>query len=1116
MSKNFSLAAIALTAGALPPCPSFRRIIPLPTASKFRCRVRTAAILISLGYALCCVPVCWGQPGDYRRTTAIEASQSRAAEAAAEMVSLSADRIISVLKQEPGLLLTVKKALVRTAYEQGRILDPADLTDDALYSLLREDNNVRVLATREIEDRYYIRPKPSREELERNPPRPALDRSSSASPAGKDAVVRHASSAEETYWAQHEDDLLFSYRSYYGGEDSHSRQASSGAAAAPNPGATTPEPAGQGEPGGEPTPSFPDLTQPTQNQPSSGSRRLLQTQSADDSFYGDQNETPGMSRIRPDQLPGLFNTRGRDGNITPAAGRYAAASANGPTTPLAMIDRVGVSGPGPGQAEDQMIPPQETRLAYPGGDGYAGSNLRSTQPALRHRANPYADIPSLYELYSQYTRRSPALERFGLDVFRNGTGNFSELPMDLPAGPEYVVGPGDGLAIEMWGGVSQRLRRVVDREGRVALPEVGTVQVAGHSLGEVQHLVQGVLRTQFRDVEADVSLARVRSVRVYVVGDVERPGAYDVSSLSTPLNAVYLAGGPTSRGSVRILRHYRGKQLVQVIDVYDLLLHGVRSDVQHLEPGDTVLVPPLGPEVMIEGMVRRPALYETNGEKSLAEALELAGGVLASGTLRHVDVERVQAHQSRSMLRLDIPENNNEAAVNKALEDFQVQDGDKIKISPILPYADKTVYLDGHVFHPGKFAYRDGMKVSDLIKSYSDLLPEPYKQHAEIIRLSAPDYTPVILAFNLADALGGKEQDDPVLKPFDTVRVFGRFDFEDPPVVTVSGEVRDPGDHITNGATYLRDAVYLAGGTTNDALLGDAQVFRHSSDGKMQVLSVNLGQALAGDAKDNILLAPKDRVIIHRNLVKTDPAAVTIQGEVAKPGKYPLGETLTAAELVQLAGGLKRGAYGDSADLTRYSVEEGKKVVGEHITVQIAKALAAEPDTDVRLRDGDVLTIGQLTGWKDIGASIKVTGEMVHPGTYGIREGERLSSVIARAGGFRSDAYPYGSVFERRQVQEMEEANRAQLMREISDEGSALRLAPDNDPDQKLAKTAALQQWQTTLDHLQNTPPQGRLVIHISKDAKRWTNSPADIEVRNRAPSNIQQHREARASRPLD
>src|SRR5205807_940431 len=163
------------------------------------------------------------------------------------------------------------------------------------------------------------------------------------------------------------------------------------------------------------------------------------------------------------------------------------------------------------------------------------------QPSLRRRPNPYADVPSLYDLYSQYSRRPPVLERFGGDVFRTGTGNVDQLPMDLPAGPDYVLGPGDGLSIDLWGGISQRLRRVVDREGRVALPEVGGIQVAGRTLGDVQHTVQTVLRTQFRDVQADVSLSRLRTVRVYLVGDVQHPGAYDVSSLSTPLNALYEA-----------------------------------------------------------------------------------------------------------------------------------------------------------------------------------------------------------------------------------------------------------------------------------------------------------------------------------------------------------------------------------------------------------------------------------------------------------------------------------------------------------------------------------------------------------------------------------------------
>ena len=385
-------------------------------------------------------------------------------------------------------------------------------------------------------------------------------------------------------------------------------------------------------------------------------------------------------------------------------------------------------------------------------------------------------------------------------------------------------------------------------------------------------------------------------------------------------------------------------------------------------------------------------------------------------------------------------------------------------------------------------------------------MPEPAERHAEIIRLAPPDFAPQVIAFNLADALAGTGRgsesnphppQDVTLQPFDTVRIFGRYDFEDPPLITVSGEVRHPGEHVTNGETRLRDAVYLAGGVTRDALLTDAQVFRRTSDGKLKVLSVNLERALAGDAADNVALEPKDRVFIHRNLSKVDPPTVKIEGEVARPGKYPLGEDMSAAQLVRLAGGLKRGAFTDAADLTRYTVENGAQVMGEHVAIPIARALAGEADTDVRLHDGDVLTIRQLAGWNDIGSLITVRGEVMHPGDYGIQEGERLSSVIERAGGLRGDAYLYGAILERRQVREMEEKNRAELIRQVQGQEASFKLLPDTgDAEDKLAKSATLQQWHATLEQLENQPPAGRLVVDLSKDVRRWANTPADVEIR--------------------
>jgi protein involved in polysaccharide export with SLBB domain len=1067
------------------------------------------------------------QPASYTRSTAIDQANSRAEHEAEQMVSLSADRILFILRQEPGLLLQVKKALVRKAFEQGRILDPNDLSDDALFDLIRHDDNIRVIATHEIVDRSYIKAKPTREELARNLPcRQPLPTGAEALaakqpdqlPSSSNASTKRAPSQEEEYWLKHEDDwdcYLTQYLPYGTSLYSPAQQQYTQSPL------QQPYPALQYPQQRYPQQQYPPSQAPEQA-PSTDYRRQLQMTQMQPSqgYFGMDSDQSEMASIQPDELPSLLSASQTGG---PSGGGLSAGGLS------SGMSRQGMGASGAGSSGLSMSPDLGSSLGSSLGSPF-GSSIGSLlggqngtsgfpqqarledqtrfplqqysypkpaqQPMLRHRPNPYADVPSLYDLYAQYSRRTPRLERFGEDVFLNGTGNLDELPMDLPAGPDYVVGPGDGLTISLTGGISQRLQRVVDREGRIALPEVGAVEVSGRSLGDVQHLVQTVLRGQFRGVDADVSLSRIRTVRVYVTGDVERPGPYDVSSLSTPLNALYLAGGPTSEGSLRVVLHYRGKQLIQEVDLYDLLLHGVRGDVQRLQAGDTIQVPPLKGQVTIEGMVRRPAIYELNGEKGLAEVLELAGGVLPSGTLRHVDVERVESHEDRTMLRLDIPETDSDASVNKALEDFTVQDGDKIKITPILPYADKTVYLDGHVSRPGKFAYTDGMKVTDLIKSYKDVLPEPSITHAEIIRLSQPDFAPEVLTFNLGDALAGKDQ-DLVLKPFDIVRVFGRFDFEDPPVITVTGEVRDPGDHLTNGVAHLRDAVYLAGGTTRDALLTDAQVFRKTSDGKLEVINVNLGKALEGDAKDNIELEPKDRVFIHRDLNKLDPPTVAIEGEVARPGKYPLGNDMTAAGLVRLAGGFKRGAYTGEADLTRYEIEQGSKVVTDHVAVPIAKAMADEPDADVRLRDGDVLAIKQLTGWKDVGAMITVSGEVVHPGTYGIQEGERLSSIIQRAGGFRPDAYPYGAVFERQQIRDMEAKNRADLLDRVQSEGADIKSIPEQNQQDQLAKQAAVEQYQVTLQKLQNAPPQGRMVIHISSNLKHWMNTTSDVQVRS-------------------
>jgi polysaccharide export outer membrane protein len=729
------------------------------------------------------------------------------------------------------------------------------------------------------------------------------------------------------------------------------------------------------------------------------------------------------------------------------------------------------------------------------------SSRRSQQNALiqpaemARKQSPYTDIPSLYDMYLQAVPRPTTPRRFGSEVFENGTRDPQYIPMDLPVGPDYVVGPGDGLSIDMWGGVSQRLFRTVDREGRVSLPEAGPVLVSGRNLADVQQDLQRILRTEYRDVSAEVSLARLRTIRIYEVGDVANPGAYDISSLSTPLNALFAAGGPTPKGSLRIVKHYRGNQLVQVVDLYDLLLHGVKSDMARLDNGDTVLVPPIGPQVTVEGMVRRPAIYELKDEKNLAAVLELSGGLLPTAALRHIEVQRLVAHDKQTMLSLDIPEIGDSAEVTKKLEAFQIQDGDRIRIFPIASYNQDAIYLDGHVIRPGRYSYRENMRVTDVIASYKDLLPEPAANYAEIIRLNPPDFHPTVESFDLADTFANPAQ-APVLHPMDTVRIFSRFDFENPPVVSVWGDVRAPGTYRTSGQIRLGDAIHLAGGLSPDAQKEDAQVFRYLPDGKFKIFSVNLSDALSGDPTENILLQPRDRLLIHRNPDAVEPATVYIQGEVARPGRYPLTTNMTITELIQVGGGLKPSADTNTADLTHFQYANQSSLTAQHESISLSSALSKGPEAAIAIHNGDVLTVRQLPGWNDLGASITVKGEVRNPGTYGIRPGEKLSSILERAGGFQPDGYPYGAVLRRVQVRELEVRDQDQMILRVKDEQSNLQLLPETDPDKKRAKDLALQQWQTALEQLSSNPPTGRVAIRISADIHQWQNTIADVDVR--------------------
>jgi protein involved in polysaccharide export with SLBB domain len=670
------------------------------------------------------------------------------------------------------------------------------------------------------------------------------------------------------------------------------------------------------------------------------------------------------------------------------------------------------------RTDQSGLPMSLSQPMGPAGDRQGGDQRRGREevnastdpPKVLRQPAPY-NLQSMRDLYTQIPDQTAPLKRFGSEVFvnrdisamaRGGSGR--DTPLDVALGPDYVVGSGDTLTINMWGGITQSISRVVDRDGRILLPDAGSIDVAGLPLQRAESLIEGALKKQYRDVQVTVTVSRLRSVRVYVVGDVQRPGGYDISSLATPLSALYAAGGPTSVGSLRVVRHYRGKQLIEDVDLYDFLIHGVRNGSARFESGDTLLVPPAGPEVAVSGAVKRPAIYEVrDGESTLVSVINDAGGFTAAASLGHITIERIDANRQRETVTLKIAGAESSQTDRDAIGVFQVKDGDRIRIAPILPYSQRAIYLEGHVVRPGRLPYTDGMRLSDVLHSYQDILPEP-AANGELVRLVPPDLHAETIDFNVPEVLIGNANLD--LQPFDTIRILGRYEVD----------------------------------------------------------------------------APK----------------VTIQGEVLRPSTYPLSKGMTAAQLVRIAGGFKRDALLESADLTSYGVLNGNRIIGSLATVRIGAAVAGtDPSADVPLKPGDILTIHQITGWNEIGESVTIEGQVRFPGTYGFQEGERLSSVLRRAGGFRETAYPAGAVLVREQVRELEQKSREELIRQIETSSAAARLSPNLGSSDSGAALKLIQaQQDQVVSELKSKPPSGRQVVHITANIDSWANTPVDIEVR--------------------
>ncbi len=447
------------------------------------------------------------------------------------------------------------------------------------------------------------------------------------------------------------------------------------------------------------------------------------------------------------------------------------------------------------------------------------------------------------------------LPLFGYDLFAGAPSTFA--PVDnVPVTPDYVIGPGDQLLIRAWGQLDVDYRATVDRNGMINIPKVGSVQVAGIRYQDITNVVHTAVSRNFRNFDLLVTMGQLRSVQVFVVGQAKRPGAYTVSSLSTLVNAVFAAGGPSSRGSMRAIQLKRGNQVVTTLDLYDLLVSGDKSKDAQLLPGDVIYFPPVGPQAAIAGSVNTPAIYELKGETTVGQLIALAGGLTATAQTKRASIERIADRQARTA---DL------FALDRAGDARALHDGDLLTVFSISPRFEQVVTLRGHVAAPLRYPFHEGMRIRDLIPEKDALITPDYYlrknlavradtvttggltdsvrrladeinwDYAVIERQNPQDLSTTLIPFNLGKAI---LENDPTqnlpLKAGDVVTVFSKTDVQAPAerrpvVVRLEGEVKYAGVYQAQPGETLRQLVVRVGGLTSKAYLFGAEFTREST-----------------------------------------------------------------------------------------------------------------------------------------------------------------------------------------------------------------------------------------------------------------------------------------------
>lgn len=585
--------------------------------------------------------------------------------------------------------------------------------------------------------------------------------------------------------------------------------------------------------------------------------------------------------------------------------------------------------------------------------------------------------------------REPLVVRpFGYRLFSQGPSTFAP-PPTIAVGPDYLLGPDDTVVINAWGPTELSYSLTISAEGDVVIPEIGLVYLASLSLREARNALRDLFEKFYPGIKLHVTVGQLRTQRVYVVGEVVQPGAYTVSSLSTVLTALYVAGGPTEDGSLRQIRLLRNNRVHRVLDLYRYLLEGERTNDVPLDSEDTILVPPVGDRVTLLGEVRRAAIYELVPREGLRDLIRMAGGVLPTGYLKRIQIDRIHENEQHIVLDVDY------ASLDSAAEppEGALFDGDEVRVFQVLPEYANAVWIEGAIKRPGRYELKPGQTLLGLIESAEGLEGEAYLPRVEVER-TEPNLQVRLLSPDLGAILRGEER-DPTLIPKDRVRVYSIWDVRDQDRVEIYGEVRTPGAYVLTPNMTLEDLIFRAGGLRESAYLMRAEIsrIRRAAEGsrlKSDAIPVPLTDVVSGKGEGNpqYLLQAGDKVFVRRIPQWDTLQTVTIRGEVRFPGTYALTSTSeTLADLFERAGGVGGEAFLEAAVLEREP--EGR------VVVDFPKAILEKSKKEnITLVGGDQVLVPKIP------ETVQVAGAVFRPSSLKFVPGKSADYYIHKCGGY--------------------------------------------------------------------------------------------------------------------